>query len=216
MHPDPHAQFDQTLLDLIEHSPTGAVPHTPAHQDALGRLRTAHQVYPSADHKGGYVTVRSLAALPLFYAQNLETFIAGAIEAGALEPDAGIFSRYVHSLPPTLRPKAEEFRALMVARRTHHRARHGAEPAHEPAHTLFLVPGTGPQPGLPGNYLYGSAVQITSDREGPWALHVHDLEPGASIREFSSRAAALAALQDLLASAPFQLGELATLGFHST
>jgi hypothetical protein len=215
MHPDPHAQFDQALLDLIEHSPTGAVPHTPAHQDALGRLRAAHQVYPSADHKGGYVTVRSLAALPLFYAQNLEAFIAGTIEAEALEADAGIFSRYVHSLPAASKPRAEEFRALMVARRTHHRARHGAEAAREPAHTLFLVPGTGPQPGLPGNYLYGSAVQTASDREGPWALHVHDLEPGASTREFPSRAAALAALQDLLASAPFQLGELATLGFHS-
>ena len=148
---NPHAQFDQTLLDMIEHSPSGAVPHTPTHQDALGRLRASHQVYPSADHKAGYVTVRSLAALPLFYAQNLEAFADGKIEAEALEPDASIFSRYVQSLPAALRPKAEEFRALIVARRIHHRARHGAEPAREPAHTLFLVPGTGPQPGLPGN-----------------------------------------------------------------
>ena len=45
---------------------------------------------------------------------------------------------------------------------------------------------------------------------------MHDLEPGGSLLEFPTRAAALAALQDLLASAPFQLGELATLGFRST
>ena len=78
------------------------------------------------------------------------------------------------------------------------------------------MPGTGPQPGLPGNYLYGSALQTGSDPAGAWAIHVHDLEAGATVREFSSRGEALASLQDLLTSAPFQLAELATLGFRVT
>jgi hypothetical protein len=30
--------------------------------------------------------------------------------------------------------------------------------AHDPIHTLFLVPGAGPNPGIPGNYLHGSAA----------------------------------------------------------
>lgn len=213
---DPYAQFDQTVLEMIEHSPVGAVPHTPAYQDGLRRLRASHQVYVSADHKGGYVTVRSLAALPSFYAQNLESVSAGKAGVETLEPDASIFSRYVRSLPAELQQKAEASRALVVARKAHHRAKHGAEVAHDPAHTLFLVPGAGPSPGLPGNYLYGSAFQAPADAGGgAWGLHIHDGGDAVSVCEVGSQAEALAKLQDLLASAPFQLSELETLGFRA-
>src|SRR5687767_9598286 len=96
---DPHAQFDHTVLEMIEHSPIGAVPHTPAYIDALGRLYASHQVYADADHKGGHVTARSLTTRPAFFPSNLEDFMAGKIEADALEANASIFSRYVQSLP---------------------------------------------------------------------------------------------------------------------
>ena len=212
---DPNAQMDQTVLEMIEHSPVGAVPHTPTYQDALRRLRASHQVYVSADHKGGYVTVRSLAALPLFYAQNLESFVAGKIRAEELEADASIFSRYVKSLSVVLQPKAEAARALVVARKAQHRAKHGAEVTHDPAHTLFLVPGSGPHPGLPGNYLYGSVYQTSTVAEAPWGLYVHDAEDDVARCELPTQAEALTKLQDVLASAPFLLSELDELGFHT-
>lgn len=212
---DPHAQIDHHVLEMIEHSPAGAVPHTPSYQDALKRLYASHQVYASADHKGGHATVRSLAALPVFHASNLEAFMAGKIEAGELEADASIFSRYVQSLPEALRAKAEASRAVVVARRAHHRAKHGAEVAHDPAHTLFLVPGGGPNPGLTGNYLYGSVLQTSIEPGAPWAVHVHDSLDGVALCEVASQAAALEKLQEVLASVPFLLGELEALGFRS-
>ncbi|HSH94168.1 MAG TPA: hypothetical protein VK968_08485 [Roseimicrobium sp.] len=208
---DPHAQLDQTVLEMIEHSPVGAVPHTPSYQDALKRLRASHQVYVSADHKGGHVTVRSLAALPLFHASNLEALTAGKIAEDALESDTSIFSRYVQSLPASLREKAEASRALVVAKRAHHR-KHAGEVVQEPMHTLFLVPGAGPHPGLPGNYLYGSVLQTVS---GAWAVHLHDADDGAAMCEAPSQAEALDKLQEVLASAPFLLSELDALGFRS-
>src|SRR3954470_2564219 len=104
---DPHAQFDQTVLEMIEHSPVGAVPHTPAYTDALSRLYASHQVYADADHKGGHVTVRSLATRPSFHANNLEAFIAGKIDTEALESNASIFDRYIQSLPAAQRAPAE-------------------------------------------------------------------------------------------------------------
>ena len=55
---DPNAEFDHAVLDKIDASPIGAVPTTPAYQDALRRLYAARQVYASADHKGGHVTAR--------------------------------------------------------------------------------------------------------------------------------------------------------------
>ena len=201
---------------MIEHSPVGAVPHTPTYQDSLNRLRASHQVYASADHKGGHVTVRSLAALPLFHAQNLEAFLAGSVDAGALETDASIFSRYVQSLPAALREKAEAYRAPVVGRQAHHRAKHGVEAAVDPVHTLFLVPGAGPHPGLPGNYLFGSVFQASPDApSGPWAVHVHDADDGAALCDLPSQREAMDKLQEVLASAPFQLSELAALGFRS-
>ena len=212
---DPHAQIDQTVLEMIEHSPVGAVPHTPSYQDALKRLRASHQVYVSADFKGGHVTVRSLAALPLFHAQNLESFLSGKVDAGALETDASIFSRYVQSLPEALRPKAEAARALVVARQAHHRAKHGAEAVQEPVHSLFLVPGGGPNPGLPGNYLYGSIVQASINAGAAWAVHVHDSLDGAAMCDVATQGEALEKLQEVLSSAPFQLSELDALGFRS-
>ncbi|MEY4487929.1 MAG: hypothetical protein RIQ79_437 [Verrucomicrobiota bacterium] len=214
---NPHAQIDQTVLDMIEHSPVGAVPHTPAYQDALVRLRAAHQVYVSADHKNGFVTVRSLSALPSFYAQNLETFLAGKVEVAALESEASIYSRYVKSLPATLQAGAEERRAAVVAKRAHHRAKHGEDAVQDPAHTIFLIAGAGPNPGLPGNYLYGSVLQATADAEnGAWTLHVHDREDGAAVCEVASQVAAFEKLQEVLASAPFLISELDSLGFRMT
>lgn len=214
MSQDPAAQMEQTVLEMIEHGPTGAVPHTPTYQDALARLRASHQVYPSADHKNGYVTVRSLAALPAFHAQNFAAFASGEATAEELETDAGIFARYVGSLPEALRPRAEAARTVVVARKTQHRARHGAAVAQDPAHTLFLVPGTGPHPGLPGNYLYGSLYQAGAAVEGAWGIYLHDAEDGVARCELPDRAAALEKFQEVLASAPFQLAELDALGFH--
>lgn len=215
MSQDPRAQLEQTVLDVIEHSPVGAVPHTPTYQDALRRLRDTHQVYVSADHKNGYVTVRSLATAPVFYAQNFEAVKTGRAAVATLESEASIFSRYVKSLPAALQEKAEAHRAHVVARRTQHRARHGVETAHETAHTLVLVPGAGPNPGLPGNYLYGLAIQGgVKDAPDGWSLQVHDGEDGVALCEVGSEAEALAKIEELVASAPFQLSELETLGFR--
>lgn len=216
MSQDPHAQFDQTVLDKIELSPVGAVPHTPAYQDALSRLRASHQIYASADHKGGLVTVRSLSALPLFYANNLEAFLAGKVDAADLEADTGIFNRYVASLPSALQEKAEAARSLLVARRLHHRAKASGEVVLDPVHSLFLVPGAGPHPGLAGNYLYGSVQELTvGEHAGHWEINLHDSDDAISRCELTTRAEALDKLQEVLASAPFLLSELSSLGFRS-
>ncbi|CAM3094343.1 hypothetical protein [Rariglobus hedericola] len=213
---DPHAQSDQTVLDMIERSPVGAVPHTPTYQDALKRLIASHQVYVSADHKGGHVTVRSLATQPAFYANNFEAVQAGTVEVGQLEPDASIFSRYVQSLPEALRAKAEERRTLVVGRTLHHRVKHGGEVTRDPVHSLFLVPGCGPHTGLPGNYLYGSVLEASAETgAGSWSLSIHDGEDGAAMCDVPSQADALSKLEEVIASAPFQLSELDALGFRS-
>jgi len=215
---EPNAQFDQTVLDLIEHSPVGAVPNTPAYQDALARLQAAHQVYADADHKDGHVTARFLATRPSFHAQNLPAFITGEIGAEALEPDPSIFARYVQSLPPERRVAAESYRERVVGRPSMHRPKHsGTEKlpvAPDPRHTLFLVPGTGPHPSLPGNYLYGTLLQLGAEpASGPWALHLHDADDGAASFEAPTLAPALEKLEDVLASVPFNLNELHALGF---
>lgn len=211
---DPFAQTDQNLLEMIEHSPVGAIPHTPTHQDALRRLIAAHQVYVSADHKDGYVTARSLAAQPLFHPQNLESFLAGKIDFESLEPDASIFSRYVQSLPPSLQEAAEACRPRVVAPPLHHRIRPGSEPIHDPLHTLFLIPGGGPNPGLPGNYLHGSVFQTHTANGDTWAVQVHDALDGVALSPAPSQSAAFEKLQELLASAPFLLSELDALDFE--
>jgi hypothetical protein len=208
---DPNAHFDETVMEMIEHSPIGAVPMTPSYQDALKRLYAAHQVYAHADHKGGHVTARSLAKLPSFHANNLNALIAGQIGAEALESNASIFDRYVQSLPSAHRAKAEAYRALVAGRPVLHRAKG----AHDPIHTLFLVPGTGPHHGLPGNYLYGSAFQVSADATtSPWAVHLHDCDDGAVLFDAPTMHAALAKLHDVLESAPFNMNELEALGFR--
>lgn len=215
MSQDPNAAFDHTVLDLIDHSPTGAVPATPAYQDALKRLYASQQIYASADHKNGHVTARSLASAPSFFAANLADFMAGKIDADALESNNHIFDRYVQSLPAAARARAEGFRVAAAGKVAHHRAKHGATAVHDPLHTLFLVPGAGPNHGLPGNYLHGSVFHIGPSLEaGAWAVHVHDSDDGAALFETPVLADALTAMQDVIASAPFHLDELAALGFR--
>lgn len=210
---NPHAQFDETVLELIEHSPIGAAPNTPTHRDALGRLYASHQIYADADHKDGHVTARSLAKRPSFFAGNLDALLAGAIDTGALESNASIFDRYVQSLPADRRAKAEAVRLVVAGRPAHHR-KHGGIVAHDPVHTLFLVPGAGPHVGLPGNYLYGSVLQLSLDPANTgWAIHIHDSDDGAAHCDAPSMADALEKLQELVASAPFHLRELEALGF---
>jgi hypothetical protein len=219
MSQDPHAQFDSTVLEMIEHSPVGAVPITPSYQDALKRLYAAHQVYADADHKDGHVTARSLGRLPNFHASNLDALVAGAIAPEALESNFSIFERYVQSLPADRRARAEGFRTKVAGRPILHRSRHlGAEKlphAHDLVHTLFLVPGTGPHPGLPGNYLHGSALEAgPGTPPGSWALQIHDNDDGAAVFAASDLAAALAKLREVLDSAPFNMNELGGLDFR--
>jgi hypothetical protein len=209
---DPHAAFDEAVLDLIDHSPTGAVPGTPSHQDALKRLRAAHKVYADADHKDGYVTARALASRPCFHAANLEDLIAGRIEPEALEPNGAIFDRYVKSLPAALQARAEAVRAKVVGRAVVHRAK--TSHVHDPLHSLFMVPGAGPHPGLPGNYLHGQIVETGASGPAAWALQLHDSDDGVAVIEEPTLAAVLAHLQEVFAAAPFAMDELEALGFR--
>jgi hypothetical protein len=215
----PHAQIDQTVLEMIEHNPNGVVPHTPTYQDALRRLYATHQVYASADHKDGHVTARSLTKAPLFHANNLDAVIAGQITVEALESNTSIFSRYVQSLPTALQAKAEGLRLKVIGRPILHRKHHGAGEApavHDPVHSLLIVPGTGPHPGLPGNYLHGALIEVMhSGAPSTWTIQLHDADDGASSFDAATLPDALTALQDVLASAPFHLSELAALGFKS-
>lgn len=216
MSTDPNAKFDHAVLDKIDQSPIGAVPSTPAYQDALRRLYAAQQVYASADHKGGHVTARSLIQLPFFHASNLEAFIAGEISDDTLETNASIYDRYMQSLPIDQRARADKQRLTVIGKAVHHRAKQGAAAVHDPMHTLFLVPGTGPHPGLPGNYLHGSVFHIGDEVTGSWEVHVHDSDDGASVFSTPKLQEALAKLQEVLASAPFHLNELEGLGFKMT
>jgi hypothetical protein len=218
---DPNAQFDQATMEMIEHSPTGAVPHTPTYQDALKRLYAAHQVYPDADHRDGHVTARSLSGLPGFRAANLGDLAAGKIQPEAVEANANIFDNYVRSLKPELRAKAEGSRQTVAGRPAMHRAKHaGSEKlpvAHDLVHSLFLVPGAGPHPGLPGNYLYGFIMQVAADAtHGSWAVHLHDREDGSAEFRAQTVGEAVEKLQELLDSAPFTMAELGALGFRQT
>lgn len=217
MSQDPHAQFDSTVLEMIEHSPVGAVPITPSYQDALKRLYGAHQVYADADHKDGHVTARSLARLANFHAANLDALEAGTISPDALESNSSVFERYVHSLPADRRARAEGFRTKVAGRPILHRSKHvGAEKlpqVHDLVHTLFLVPGTGPHPGLPGNYLYGSLLEAGAPT-GTWAIQIHDNDDGAAVFSAPDLATALAKLREVLDSAPFNMNELGGLDFR--
>jgi hypothetical protein len=214
---DPHAQVDQTVLDKIELSPVGALPHTPTYQDSLRRLYAAHQVYASADFKDGHVTVRSLSKKPVFLANNLESLVEGKIEFSALETNNSVFSRYVKSLPVALQDKAEALRSKVIGRAIQHRKHHGAGEGpgiHDPVNILFLVPGTGPHPGLPGNYLLGSVIEVMDqETASTWKLELHDNEDAVSVLAMTTLPEALKALQEVISSAPFQMSELEALGF---
>lgn len=214
MSSDPQAAFEQHVLDIIDASPVGGVPRTPAHQDALRHLVLAHQVYHSADYPDGYVTVRALAARPSFHAANIAAVMAGHKAPAALEADTAVFDRYVASLPTALQPAAEPFRLKAVGRRLLHRAKLDVS-VHDPIHSLFLVPGVGLNPGLPGNYLYGSIIEDdASDPNCTWSIHLHDRDDGAAMCDGLPREAAWAKFEELLASAPFMLGELDALDFR--
>jgi hypothetical protein len=216
MSQDPNAQFDSTVLEMIEHSPVGAVPMTPSYQDALKRLYAAHKAYADADHKDGHVTARSLARLPNFFAKNIDALESGSIGPEALETNFSIFDRYVLSLPADRRARAEGFRAKVAGRPVLHRAKHaGSEKlpvAHDLTHSLFLVPGAGPHPGLPGNYLHGSLMEMGA---GSWAVQVHDNDDGAAVYSAPSMQDALAKLHEVLDSAPFNMNELGGLDFRT-
>ena len=98
----------------------------------------------------------------------------------------------------------------------HHRKHHGDPAApviHDPVHTLFLVPGTGPNRGLPGNYLYGSVLEV-SVTPSAWALQLHDSDDGAAVFDAATLQEAMAKLQEVFESAPFHLNELEALGFR--
>lgn len=211
---DPNAEFDHAVLDKIELSPIGALPNTPAYQDALRRLYAARQIYAHADHKGGHVTARSLARLPLFCPQNLDAFAAGQLAEEALEPNFSVYDRYVQSLPAGFRQRAEAFRVTVIGKPILHRSRQGSATVHEPLHMLFLIPGAGPHPGLPGNYLHGSLFHVgADDATGTWEIHVHDADDGLAVFAARELKDALARLQEVLASAPFHLSELEGLEF---
>jgi len=214
MPPDVHAEFDHNVLEMIEHSPVGAVPMTPSYQEAIRRLRTSQQIYPDADHKNGFVTARSLSARPCFHANNLDALVAGTIAPEALEANATIFDRYVASLPTGLRAQAEALRLKVAGRLSHHR-KHGGVIAQDPVHSLILVPGAGPNPGIAGNYLYGSLLQLGADPvTGGWSVHLHDSDDGAALCDLPTLTEALAKVQEVVSSAPFHMNELESLGFH--
>ena len=202
---------------MIEHSPIGAVPFTPTYQDAIKRLYSSHQVYPDSDHKNGHVTARSLAKKAHFQANNLESVIAGKITPDQLENNGSIFDRYVKSLPVALQARADSFRLTVAGKVAHHRAKIvGKEKvfvAHDPIHTLFLVPGAGPNPGLPGNYLHGAAAQLRATDDSPWSVHVHDSDDGDALIELATMAEALAKVVEVMECSPFKMDELEALGF---
>lgn len=207
-------QFDQTVLEMIEHNPSGAVPRTPAYDDALKRLAATHQVYPNADHRDGWVTARALSRLLSFHPANWEAFAAGTIPSELIEPNAHVFNRYVASLPAPAQVRAETFRVKVAGKPVLHRSRTGTA-FHDPIHALFLVPGGGPNRGLPGNYLFGALIQLGPDpRENGWAVDVHDSDDGVVLFDAPNLAAVTEKLQELLASAPFHLEELVGLGFR--
>ncbi len=210
---DPQAQFDETVMEMIEHSPTGAVPHTPSYDDAVKRLAQASKIYADADHKDGWVTARALAKRATFHATNWEEFVAGTISDVQLEPNASVFNRYLVSLSAEGQARAEGFRARVAGKPVMHRARAGAV-FHDPIHALFLVPGSGPNRGLPGNYLHGSVIQLGEAATGTWAIDVHDADDDVVLFDAGTLKEAAEKLQEVLESAPFYLWELEGLGFR--
>lgn len=214
----PHAPltpFDQQVLDMIEHSPVGAVPRTPTYDESLKRLQAAQQAYHSSDYKDGYVTARSLSKLPVFVAAGLLELDAHPEDHSKLEANNAVFDRYVASLPAALRPKAEALRLQVSGKAIHHRPKAGGVSVRDPLHSLFLVPGAGPQPGLPGNYLRGSIDEFHDAAHVlRWRIQVMDSDTDASVCLLDSLPEALVRLRELLDCVPFHLSELEALGFE--
>lgn len=208
--------FDQTVLDLIDHSPTGSVPRTPTYDESLTRLLAAQQVFHSTDFKDAFVTARSLARRPLFVATGLLELAAHPEDHSQLESNASVFDRYVASLPEALRTRAETFRLSTAGRPVHHRPKVGGPLVRDPLHSIFLVPGVGPQPGLPGNYLRGALDELpAAEGRTHFRIQVLDADTDAAVCELPDLAEALGRLRDLTESAPFHLSELEALGFES-
>lgn len=206
--------LDQAVLDLIEHSPVGAVPRTPTYDESIHRLLQAQQVYHSSDHRDGFVTARSLARLPLFVPNGLLELAGHPDDLSLLESNNSVFDRYVASLPLGPRVKAEGFRLVVAGKPVLHRHKSGGTLVRDPLHSIFLVPGAGPQPGLPGNYLRGILDELHDPVEGArWRIQIMDTDTDASVCVFDTLAGALARLEEVLGCAPFHLAELETLGF---
>ena len=208
--------FDLTVLDQIDHNATGSVPRTPTHDESITRLVAAQQVFHSSDYKDGYVTTRSLARQPLFVATGLQELAAHPEDHSQLESNLAVFDRYVASLPEAQRARAETFRLNTAGRPIHHRPKASGAAVRDPLHSIFFVPGAGPKPGLPGNYLRGS-IDETQDaaHQTRYRIQVLDSDTDAAVCELPSLAAALAQLRDLIESAPFHLSELEGLGFEA-
>jgi len=212
---NPYAELEQTLLDMIDHSPVGAVPRTPSYTEALKHLYATRQVYTHADHRDGHVTARSLSTRPAYHAANLQEFIEGRIEPEALESNNTIFDRYLASLPQSQRARAEEFRLVVAGRPIHHRTKGSTLHARDPLNTIFLIPGGGPQPSLPGNYLHGGLSEYHDTAHPlPWCIHLNDSTNDAAMLDFAALPEALAMLSELLSMAPFHLHELEAFGFR--
>ncbi len=214
----PHAltPFDHVVLDLIDHSPTGSVPRTPTHDESITRLLAAQQVYHSADFKDGFVTTRHLSSQPHFVATGLAELAAHPDDPSQLETNGAVFDRYVASLPEAQRVRAETFRLTTAGRPIHHRPKAGGVLVHDPIHSIFLVPGTGPKTGLPGNYLRGSLDELPAvDGQPRFRIQVLDSDTDAAVCELPTLAAAMERLHDLIESAPFHLSELEAFGFET-
>jgi hypothetical protein len=64
--------------------------------------------------------------------------------------------------------------------------------------------------------LHGSVFHVgADDPTGSWVVHVHDSDDGAALFSAPTLPEALEKMWELIASAPFHLGELAALGFRS-
>lgn len=211
----PLTDFDHTVLDLIEHNPSGSVPRTPTYDDSLVRLYAAQQVYHNSDYKDCHVTARSLAKLPVFVAKGLLELAEHPDDHSNLEANAAVFERYLATLPAPLKARAEALRLTVAGKAIHHRPKAGGLLVRDPLHSLFLLPGAGPQPGLPGNYLRGSVDEIQDEaQQTVWRIQIMDSDNDASVCLLPSLPEALARLQELLDSIPFHLSELEALGFE--
>lgn len=214
----PHAplsDFDHNVLDLIEHSPTGSVPRTPTYDESLVRLYAAQQVYHNSDHKNCHVTARSLARQPVFVAGGLMELASTPDDYSKLESNGAVFERYLSSLTPEQKDKAESLRVRVAGKPIHHRLKAGGTMVRDPLHSLFLIPGAGPQPGFPGNYLRGSVDEIEDQAHlTVWRVQIMDSDNDASVCILPTLADALEKLQELFDSVPFHLTELEALGFE--